>query len=180
MKKKSLIFVTLISMLWLSGCGSKDPEPAAIHEETDKCATCNMMVEDGPHAAQLLTKDGKVLKFDDIGCLNEWEHKNGTDNVNIEFVRDHNSKKWVKVEDAIYVYDPSFVSPMAYGIYSFESRSSAEDFAKQQGKGKVMSADDLASHGWERNKAMMEEMKSKMKKDGGMHSSDKADQGMHG
>ncbi|MBU5442958.1 nitrous oxide reductase accessory protein NosL [Paenibacillus sp. MSJ-34] len=155
MKKTVWIGLVIVLIGILAGCGWKEYKPVAIDENVDKCAICNMQVKDDAFATQLTTKDGQNMKFDDIGCMNEWKAKNGTDNIGAQFVRDYNNLEWIKYEDAVYVYDASFKSPMAYGVYSFKDRSSAEQFVAEEGTGIVMNADQLASHSWDRNQDMM-------------------------
>ncbi|MDF2658079.1 MAG: nitrous oxide reductase accessory protein NosL [Paenibacillus sp.] len=146
----------ILAMLMLAACGGKTYEAVPIQEGVDKCEICNMLIKDDEFAVQLLTKEGKVYKFDDIGCMNEWKTKNASVPVTIEFVRDHASKMWIDLEKAYFAYDASFKTPMAYGLVSFKDKASAEKYISEQGKGKLLSAADLKSHAWERNKAGMD------------------------
>lgn len=163
MKKLTLSLAIVMIILVLSACGAKKYEPQAINEATDKCAVCNMQVKDDQFATQAVLKDGKSLKFDDIGCYNEWKSKNGTEQVGATFVRDYHSKEWIELEKAYYVYDKSFKSPMAYGIYSFKDKATAEKFIAENGKGKLMTGSELGSHTWERNSDKMKHMKDSHK-----------------
>jgi copper chaperone NosL len=155
MIQKTYLAFILIGMLLLTACGEKSYEPQAINPEKDICVICKMAVKDDQFATQIVTKDGQSLKFDDIGCLNTWKKDNGTDTIGAAFVRDYSSKQWIKYEKAFYAYDPSYKTPMAYGIVSFEQEADAKAFIAQQGKGKLMSSADLANHTWEVNRSMM-------------------------
>ncbi|UQZ81210.1 NosL [Paenibacillus konkukensis] len=146
----------MILIVMLSGCGKEKYAAVPINEATDKCAICNMQVKDDAFATQLTTKEGKNYKFDDLGCMNEWVGKYGIDTVGAEFVRDYNTKEWINYDKATYVYDASFKTPMAYGIYSFKDKSTAQTFIDEQKKGKLMSAADLKNHTWERAKGAMD------------------------
>lgn len=155
--KKSLLFLALVfTVAMLAGCGGKKYEAVPINEDVDVCAICNMQVKDDAFATQLTTKDGKNYKFDDIGCMNEWKIKNGSDDIGMDYVRDYNDKEWIEFKRATYVYDASLRTPMAYGIVSFKDKASAEAFIAEQGVGKLLSADELASHTWEQSKSGME------------------------
>jgi len=154
-----LTIAALLLVLALSGCGSKKYEARAINEETDKCAQCNMQVKDDAFAVQLTTTDGKTYTFDDIGCMNKWKNEHASDAIGGQFVRDFNDLTWIAYEDAYYVYDASFRSPMAYGIYSFKDKPAAQAYLDQQAKGKLMTADELASHTWMQNMEQMKGMK---------------------
>jgi copper chaperone NosL len=151
--KKARAAIALAAFILLAACGGgSEPKPAAINEDTDKCAACNMQVKDDGFATQLITEDKRVFKFDDIGCMFEWKSENSGTEIAIEFVRDHGTLEWVKAENAFYVYDPSFQTPMAYGVLSFRDRTAAEAYAAEHGTGVVMDWVQLENHTWERNK----------------------------
>lgn len=135
MKKSIWISISMVLILvLLAGCGKEKYTAIPINEATDKCAICNMQVKDDAFAVQLTTKEGKNYKFDDIGCMNEWTNKNGIETVGAQFVRDYNTKEWISYNTASYVYDASLKTPMAYGIYSFKEKSSAQKFMDEQKK----------------------------------------------
>ena len=43
-----------------------------------------------------------------------------------KFVRDYDSKDWVSLEDATYVYDKTITTPMAYNVISFKTKRCKE------------------------------------------------------
>jgi hypothetical protein len=45
-----------------------------------------------------------------------------------QFVRDYNTKEWVKLSDASYVYDKTIRTPMALNVISFKEKKDAEAF----------------------------------------------------
>lgn len=151
MRKVSWI-VVFACMILLVACGKKEEyKPVAINEEVDTCEICNMQVADNEHATQIVQKEGKVLKFDDLGDHYQWLKKHGTDLIGAQYVRDLYSKEWIELEQATFVYDESFETPMAYGVYSFKSDADAQAFVEKEGKGKVLSLEDLESHEWKMN-----------------------------
>ncbi|MBP1989522.1 nitrous oxide reductase accessory protein NosL [Paenibacillus eucommiae] len=156
MKQLSLLVFLILITVIIAACGKKEYQPQAINEDTDRCVICNMAIKDDAFATQIITKDGQSLKFDDIGCMNEWKVKNGTDTIGASFVRDYGSRQWLNYEKAYYVYDASYKTPMAYGIISFEEEAAAKAFIDEQGKGKMMTAEELAAHKWEVNRDMMD------------------------
>jgi len=155
--KKVWLNVALVAGLAVvsSGCGSKLAEPVAINAAVDKCDICSMTVNDDINATEIILKNGKALKFDDIGDMYVWTKKNGTTDVDVQYVRDYKSKEWVQLKDATFAYDPSFHTPMAYNMYSFKDSKEAEAFIAEQKTGKVLTVKDLDSHNWERNKENM-------------------------
>ncbi|MHA6480403.1 nitrous oxide reductase accessory protein NosL [Paenibacillus sp. strain BS8-2] len=154
-KQWSWMGVILVLTLVLTACGEKQYEAQAINEETDICVICKMAIKDDQYATQIVTKDGQSLKFDDIGCLNTWKTENGTDTIGAAFVRDFNSKQWLPYDKAYYAYDPTYQTPMAYGIVSFEKEEDAKSFIAEKGTGTLMTSADLTNHTWAVNMDMM-------------------------
>lgn len=167
--KKMWMLITLSLLVALTaGCGGKEEfKPAAIDENVDKCDVCNMQVKDDAFAVQIILKDNKALKFDDLGDLFKWKEKNGSGQIGAEFVRDYNTKEWMLLKDATYVYDKGIRTPMAYGVISFQKKEDAEKFVSEHGAGDVMTSSELDSHKWE----------SDMKK---MHGDHKSGENAHG
>lgn len=158
------VIVTVFILLFMAACGTKESvlPPQAIQAGIDRCDHCNMLVPDDHNATQLILKDGRSLKFDDIGCMVQWAIDNGMDDVNVRYVRDYHSNEWVIFEQASFAYHKEFRTPMAYGIFSFATREAAENFVAEHGKGHVLSYQDLQGHPWERDMELMKQMKEEM------------------
>jgi|HigsolmetaAR204D_1030405.scaffolds.fasta_scaffold01818_7 copper chaperone NosL len=182
MKKwKHTIVALLGTGFLLAGCGGEEPQPVAIQEGVDECEICHMGIADDHNATQILLQDGRVLKFDDLGCLNKWTQENGSEQVRVQFVRDYNTAEWLNAKDAAFVYDSSFQTPMGYGIYSFKDADSAKTFVQEKGTGKVLTFDDLASHSWERNMTQKHGQSGEGHSDQmNMHENKEGSSGMHG
>lgn len=177
-------FVLLLAMLFLAACsGGKEGSgetakngdeaqetasadnrypPEEVQEGIDRCDICNMLVPNDYNATQIVLNDGRSLMFDDIGCMVKWIDENGLDEVNAAYVRDYYTQDWIIYEEATFAYDYHFRTPMAYGVLSFASREDAEKFVKEEGKGVVLTYEQLQNHTWERNMEMMEKMKEEM------------------
>jgi copper chaperone NosL len=54
-------------VLVAAACGTSRPRPLAYG--TEVCAHCHMTLADARFSAELLTEAGKVIPFDDVGCL---------------------------------------------------------------------------------------------------------------
>lgn len=141
----------------VTACGAKETvfPPEEIQEGVDRCTVCNMLVPNDHNATQLLLKDGRSLKFDDIGDMAKWVEDNGMSDVNVRYVRDYHTEEWIKIEDATFVYDADFRTPMAYGVYSFKSKDAAKTFVEGEGKGKLLSYKELQNHTWTMNMDQM-------------------------
>ncbi len=64
MKIKSLLLIFLV--VFLNSCSL---EPQAIEFGVDDCDFCKMTISDERYGAEIVTKKGRVYKFDDVHCL---------------------------------------------------------------------------------------------------------------
>lgn len=161
--KKYLFIISMLLILYLSACGMKDLVPVAIDEKNDKCVQCNMAVLDDQFATEVVLENGKTYTFDDIGCMFKWVDENPDQKIAARFVRDYESEKWIKVEEATYVYDESIKTPMAYNVISFSNEKKAKEFAADL-NATVLTSKEIEDHSWGMNKEMMMNMKSEQGK----------------
>lgn len=138
--KATLLLILMLAVI--GGCsGESGPQP--IDEAVDVCASCNMSVSDGPFAAELVQKDGEVLKFDDIGCLAGYLDNNDTDGE--AYVRDFHSKDWIRTDQAFFA-ESDFHTPMDSGLVAFREESRLEEFIREEKGAKETSWEDILRH----------------------------------
>ena len=67
-----LAVLTAVVVMVVSG-GSKVPDgPVPIAWDREPCAHCHMQIGEPRHAVQLITTEGRVFSFDDVGCAIEY------------------------------------------------------------------------------------------------------------
>lgn len=144
------IFVGLAaSAMLLAACGKEQTyEPVEINPDIDVCDVCNMSITEPQYATEVILKDGSVETFDDIGCMVGYLHKQDEKDVGEKYVRDALSADWVKLNEATFVYNKDYWTPMVYGVVSFSDQSSAENYMKKEGKGEMMTLDEVMTHDW--------------------------------
>ncbi|MFO1443346.1 nitrous oxide reductase accessory protein NosL [Bacillus sp. Bva_UNVM-123] len=146
------IILLVLGVMFLSGCGSdKSFEPVEINTEIDVCEICNMGIAHEYYATEIISTDGDVYKFDDIGCMLEFlerDQKISNDKVAKQYVRDSETGEWVELEQAYHVYHPDFWTPMANGVVTFKDKEQAENYMKEQGMGELYDYDRLLKHQW--------------------------------
>ena len=136
MFKKKLSFTLLILIILhlpLSGCKT-DPEP--INYGHDECEFCRMLITDNRYGSEIVTDKGKVLKFDEVGCMIEYAMvKNFIGDANQKFlVTDFASpESFMDANSAFYVENENFRSPMGLNVSAFNSEISRRKFISESG-----------------------------------------------
>lgn len=133
----ALAIPALLGMLLISSCQAQ-PEP--FRYGVDNCHFCKMGITDPKYGCEVVTKKGKVYKFDDLVCLvrfqesgavpeNEIAHK-----VVIHFEKENS---FLPVAGAAFWYSPNLRSPMGSHIAAFPGREAAEK-SRPGGEGKLL------------------------------------------
>lgn len=109
----------------VSACGGGAPEPVPIVLDEDACSHCRMAISQREYAAELVTPQGRVERFDDIGCLAAWLREHGRPAGAALFAVDYASGEWLAAEDATYVVSPRLPTPMRSGLAAFGDPAAA-------------------------------------------------------
>ncbi len=118
------VMAALIVCFALSGCKT-GPDPIKIG--SDACSFCKMTIADAKHGAELITKKGKVYKFDDLYCLLAFlktgEIKN-SDTRQIYLVDFAGNHTLVKSHESFLLQSVDIHGPMNGKIISFQNKDS--------------------------------------------------------
>lgn len=115
------------------------PEPLVFGQ--DACHTCKMTLMDNKYGAELVTRKGKVYKFDDMNCmLNFYNSGNESseDFTYIQVIDFANPEKLIDAQHAWYLKSDNIRTPMASGLAAFESEESLMQY-KTEWKAILMS-----------------------------------------
>ena len=127
MRKKffynSIIIVAVA--LFSTSCSRKAEK---INYGTDNCAECKMTIMDPHFGAEIVTKKGKIYKFDDIHCIAKFLERRGVEMSSIyrTFVVDYNNYEFIKLNDAEFVVSSVYKSPMGGNAAAFKNKAEAE------------------------------------------------------
>ncbi len=129
--------------LFLSGCSV---EPSPIDYGKDSCNFCAMTIVDNQHAAEIVTKKGKVYKYDAIECMvNEMKERNEDDLAFLLFTDYMDPGKLVEVKNGTFLISKNLPSPMGAYLTGFKSSKAAQKMQKDQ-SGELYNWKKLQSH----------------------------------
>lgn len=125
---KYRIGFAFVSLILLSSC-SLEPKP--IEFDVDNCDFCQMTISDQRYGAEIVTKKGRIYKFDDLHCMKGF--------LNDEVVKNQDvASKWVvdfsqpslliTVSDSYFIQNEALKSPMGSNIAAFGHADSVKAF----------------------------------------------------
>jgi copper chaperone NosL len=126
LQKKISLLITCIASLLMVAC---NPKPEKINYGKDSCAECKMTIMDSKFGAEVVTKKGKIYKFDDTHCIALFLERRGVDLSNIHktlFARYDEPGEFVDVKNAEFVVSAQFKSPMGGNAAAFKTVKDAE------------------------------------------------------
>lgn len=133
-KRNTVALLLLAGLFQLSAC-STGPEP--IRYGKDECAHCKMILTDKRFGAEIITRKGKVFKFDDLNCMVMFQ-KNGslaaTEPAQLVAVDFKHQGSFVAVKSGFFLLNPAIKSPMRSDIACFSNQAEL-DAVKAELKG---------------------------------------------
>jgi len=111
--------VSLFILLIASACSVK-PEPLSFGK--DGCYACKMTLMDTKFGAEVVTKKGKVYKFDDLNCLMNFLNTNREPKENIAqclVIDFQHPGQLIDATKARYIQSDKITSPMASQVAAF-------------------------------------------------------------
>jgi copper chaperone NosL len=130
--------VILLSVFMFYGC-SVEPEKIAYGK--DQCSECRMTIMDPKFGSEVVTKKGKVYKFDDVHCIVQFL-KSGTEkkeNIGqIVFADYQNQDRLLNSNEVWFIKNSQLKSPMNGNAAAFADKKTAETQAATL-KGDILS-----------------------------------------
>jgi len=114
------------------------PAPEPIRFGEDNCHSCKMTMTDKRYGAELVTKKGKVYKFDDLNCLNNFIKSGEVPAENTAFTLAVDFKKggqFVDVNQAYFLYNEALKSPMRADVAAFSNQNDLNAVKAELGGG---------------------------------------------
>ena len=127
MKISSLI----IFFLFLSACSV---EPKKIEFGRDACHFCKMTIVDTRHASEMVTKKGKVFKYDAIECMINESRERDLSEIALWLVSDFDHPgEFLDAPASWYLVSEAIPSPMGESLSAFGDSARASDMASEHG-----------------------------------------------
>lgn len=123
--KLSSALATSLLLFFLASC-SAQPEP--FKPGQDVCHLCKMGIADTKFGGEIITKKGKVFKFDDIGCMIKYIKSGGVQQNDIRQTVVINYEKqndFIDTGKASFIIADAVKSPMNYNIAAFTNKEAA-------------------------------------------------------
>jgi len=135
-----LIVISLLTLVILS-CSV---EPKAIEYGTDACSFCKMTIVDRQHAAELVSKKGKVFKYDAIECMiRDLKRNRSVSEIAFFLIADFTGKgEFTDAQKATYLISNNIPSPMGANLSGFKDKNAAEKI-KNMESGELFSWTEL-------------------------------------
>lgn len=118
------VLAALIICFSFSSCQT-GPDPIKVG--SDACSFCKMTISDAKYGAELVTKKGKVYKFDDLHCLLVFlkaDKVKSTDTQQIYLVDFAGNHSLVKSNESFLLQSDDIHGPMNGKVISFQSKDS--------------------------------------------------------
>lgn len=143
-KKKITPTALLIPViLAVTSCTAK-PQP--FEPGKDNCHFCKMGITDTRFGGELVTKKGKVYKFDDLSCLARFINQEGEEKSNISKILAilfEKPNEFLDVNKVTFVASPDIRTPMGSNTIAFDTKAAAEQFTKDKPQAIIMTWEQL-------------------------------------
>ena len=140
---RASVTTAMVFVFFLSSCSTY---PAQIKLGTDHCYFCKMTITDARFGAEVVTKKGKLYKFDDVHCMLSFLQSNALvkNDIGGIYLTDYsNRNQLLKASEAVLLLSEQLHSPMNGNIAAFSNNDSMKKF-KDQFNGKETTWSEIA------------------------------------
>lgn len=124
-------YSTIAVLLLFLGCNLA-PEP--INYGSDGCHFCSMTIVDKTHAAEIVTKKGKVYKFDATECMINFMKDFDTSEIELYLSNNYTEPEaLIDATKATFLISENIPSPMGAFLSAFENKGNAEKSQAEKG-----------------------------------------------
>ncbi|HEY5687293.1 MAG TPA: nitrous oxide reductase accessory protein NosL [Yeosuana sp.] len=141
---KTLKKSSLIALLWLFY--SCNTSPKAINYGEDGCYYCKMTIVDKIHAAEIVTKKGKIYTFDATECMVNFQKEFDTSEIKLFLSNNYNEPEvLIDAKKATFLISKNIPSPMGAYLSAFKTKKEALMVQSEKG-GTIYSWQELLNY----------------------------------
>lgn len=120
------------TFLALASCAKSGPLEIAVGK--DQCENCKMNITEPKYATQLVTAKGKVYKFDDLKCMQDYATSNTEASKDAKtYVADFPSGQFFDSSTATFISGGTIKSPMGGNTQAYKDKAAAQKVATELG-----------------------------------------------
>ena len=120
--------------------------PKAIDYGSDGCHFCKMTIVDKVHAAEIVTKKGKVYKFDATECMVNFMDDFDTNEIELYLSNNYKEPEvLIDATQATFLISENIPSPMGAFLSAFKNKADAEKTQAEK-NGTLYTWDELLLH----------------------------------
>ena len=124
-------YLTLALLLLFLSC---NVSPKPIEYGSDGCHFCKMTIVDKVHAAEVVTKKGKVYKFDASECMIKFMEDFDTSEIELYLSNNYTEPETlIDATKATFLISENIPSPMGAFLSTFKNKADAEKFQAEKG-----------------------------------------------
>lgn len=129
---KTLKHYLIIALLFILYSCNVSPKP--IDYGSDGCHFCKMTIVDKTHAAEVVTKKGKVYKFDATECMINFMDEFDTSEIALYLSNNYTQpEELIDATKSTFLISKNIPSPMGAYLSAFKTKADAEAAQKDKG-----------------------------------------------
>jgi len=129
---QTLKHYSIFALLLLFLSCNVSPQP--INYGSDGCDFCKMTIVDKVHAAEIVTKKGKVYKFDATECMINFMDEFDTSEIQLYLSNNYTEPEaLIDATKATFLISENIPSPMGAFLSAFKNKADAEKFQAEKG-----------------------------------------------
>ena len=122
-------WLNVFLILILTAAVSCSTDPEQINFGTDQCALCKMIISEQRFGSEIVTKKGKIFKYDGAECMMNalnLGNVNYDDAAGFYVIDAANPKQLTDAVNASYLISEKLPSPMGANLSAYSKKSDAE------------------------------------------------------
>lgn len=124
-------YLMMALLLWVVSC---NVSPRPIEYGIDGCHFCKMTIVDKVHAAEIVTKKGKVYKFDATECMIHFIKEFNTSDIALYLSNNFTEPEaLIDATQATFLISKNIPSPMGAFLSAFKNKADAEKAQTKNG-----------------------------------------------